>query len=679
MRYRRLTPIFLLLLLFVCPLVTQAAEDDAILLKKSQLLVQRGSKAEESGELDDAALLYEEALEVYPRNVMPLLRLGALLCKIGMHEKAAGCLKEIPLDRLSKVGQAEVHLISGQIAVARGAIEEAGAAFKKALDANPENTIALVRKVVIEQLLGFSTSQELFEKIDSFQGLPGRELQLAFLIDLYIGNIGRAYETCELIDSPESSSLTAGMPPLGFLLSLPLGLSGVVGIIYYVVLFTGLVVMATWLSAPTQVWHNFVFVAAAAGFMSLAHHLCFRDLMTACMQYDSSAYDSVWIIPKLLVAGHFVAFSLYLVFPAFRFLPPDQRPLRYELYGIWFFCWFFMVLVLTFQSRLGLATRVTYMLGSAFCALITMAFMPLGRFMIFKIASAVGFAGVASVDRKNIQQTGALSFTDAKILESQAWKLLEKDCFEEVVLSGRKVLTTLDRKTFSSFWKAMILALICREDYIEAQRSLAEYNEAFANTGMFDSGQVLEAYLRYRRGDFATAYKLISSIPENRAKALTNDEKALCMMVSGCCLMWKREFVQAHIEFGKAFDMSRMPCIKSEILVEMTDLDRQMKSREKLAKWKSAASGIKGGEKSAMLVKTVLSMVAESEGKDDEALKYAAESIQGKVRCGRCAGWYGHLLCKAGKTGEAEEILGRMTADSIDAIRLMNETTGSNT
>ncbi|HNX74540.1 MAG TPA: tetratricopeptide repeat protein [Candidatus Rifleibacterium sp.] len=677
MRYFRSVAILLVLLVF-CPLLVQSAEDEAILLKKSQLLVQRGSKAEETGDFEDAALLYEEALEVYPKNVMPLLRLGSLLTRVGMYDKARERLRAIPLERLSKVGQAEIHLLFGQISVARGGIEEAGSSFKKALEANPDNVVALIRKVVVEQLLGFSTSLELFDKYDSFQGVPVRELHLAYYLDLYLGNFARAYNTWDLIDNHEmSETLTSGFPPLGFLLTMPLGLGGIASVIYYVVLFTGLVVLATWLSAPTQVWHNFVFVIAAVAFMLTAHHLCFREMMIACMQSDSSAYDSVWIMPKLLIASHFVAMALYVVFPAFKALPHEQRPLRYELYGIWFFCWFFMILVLVFQSRLSFATRVAYMSASAVLALITMIFMPLGRFMIFNIASALGFSGVASVNRKNFQQTGSVSFTDAKILESQAWKLLEKDSFEEVVLSGRKVLSSLDRKTFASFWKAVIQAYIGREDYLEAHRNLTEYQETFAGTGMLDSGQVLEAYLRYKKGDFATAYKIVSSLPEARAKALSNDEKALCMMVSGACLMWKREFVQAHIEFGKAFDAARMPCIKAEILVEMTELDSQMKSKEKLARWKATVPGIKGGEKTALLLKTVLSMIAESEGQKDEAMKLAAETSQSKIRCGRALCWFGHLLCKAGRNTEAEELLGRMVPESVDANRLMNETTGS--
>jgi hypothetical protein len=192
---------------------------------------------------------------------------------------------------------------------------------------------------------------------------------------------------------------------------------------------------------------------------------------------------------------------------------------------------------------------------------------------------------------------------------------------------------------------------------------------------MIESGQVLDAYLRSKKGDFATAYKIISSLPEARAKTLSNDEKALCMLVSGCCLMWKKEYVQAHIEFGKAFDIAKMSIIRAEVLVEMTELDCLMKSREKLVKWKASAGTIKGGEKTSSMIRVVLSMVADSEWQAEASMKLAKEASLCKIKNSRAIYWYGHLLCKVGQNSEAEELLGKMTPDSFDANRLMTETT----
>ncbi len=684
--------IFLAFCLFFALVVSASgAEDGAILLKKSQLLVQKGVRAEERGEFEDAALLYEEALDVYPKNMMPLLRLGKLLARIGMYEKAAERLQAIPLDQLPKAGRSEIHSLFGQIAIARGSLEEAGAAYRKAIEANKENVIALVRKIIVERLLGFSTSQEnldYFMGYDTFKGLPYNDLQLAFYLDMEMWNFARAYNTCEVMGQQMSAIASAeggdsfvgrfvNSAPVAFVLALPLCVQGLIGAIYYFVLFGALVFLATVLSAPTAIWHNFFYVFAASAFLLAAQHLGYRDMIVATMQSDFSAFDSVWIIPKLLIAGHFVALALFAVFPAFRILPPEQRPLRYELFGIWFFCWFFMIFVLVFQSRLGFATRAVYMGASGVMALLTMLIMPLGRFVIFNVASVAGFSGVVSVDRKNIQKDGSISFTDAKILESQAIKGLEKDAFEEVVLTGRKVLGSLDRKTFVVLWRSMILAMICREDYVEAHRNINEYIETFKGTSQLESGQLLDAYLRCRKGDFATAVVIIRGFSEKRAKMFSNDETALCLLILGCCGMAFKEYVQAHIDLGKAINCAKLPFLKAEILTELAELDFMMNAKEALAKWKARVGELNGGEKTTSLKKVILSIVAFSEGAREDAMKLAAEACKSRARNGRACAWYGHLLCLEGRHSEAEELLSNMTPESFDATRLMNETTGT--
>ncbi len=689
---RRNSFIFLAFCLFFALVVSASgAEDGAILLKKSQLLVQKGVRAEERGEFEDAALLYEEALEVYPKNMMPLLQLGKLLARIGMYEKAAERLRAIPLDQLPKAGRSEIHSLFGQIAIARGSLEEAGAAYRKAIEANNENVVALTRKITVERLLGFSSNQESlkhFNSYDTFKGLPYSDLLLTYYLDMEMGNIVRAYQTCEVMGEQlaDISRKEGGQSfldsvvnsaPVSFVLGIPLCIHGVVGVIYYLGLFGALIFLATMLSAPSAIWHNFVYLIAATVFLLAGQHLGFREMIIATMQSDFSAFDSVWIIPKLLVAGHFVALALFLVFPAFSILPAEQRPLRYELYGIWFFCWFFMIFVLVFQSRLGFATRAGYMAVSGILALLTMIIMPLGRFVIFNVASAAGFSGVVAVNRKDIQKDGTISFTDAKILESQALKGLEKDAFEEVVLTGRKVLGCLDRKTFVTLWRSMILAMICREDYVEAQRNINEYLETFKGTSQLESGQLLDAYLRCRKGDFATAVVVIRGFSEKRAKMFSNDETAMCLLILGCCGTAFKEYVQAHIDLGKALNCVKLPFLKAEILTELSELDFMMNAKEALAKWKARVGELNGGEKTASLKKVILSIAALSEGNKEEAMKLAAEACKSKVRNGRACAWYGHLLCLEGRHGEAEELLGNMTPESFDATRLMNETTGT--
>lgn len=688
--------IFCLLTLLFSPFL-YGAEDETVLLKKSQLLVQKASKAEERGEIEDAVATYEEAIDICPRNILPLLKLGRLLAQVGMYEKAAERLNAIPLERLPAAGQSEVHLLIGQIAIAHGSVEEAAAALSKSVKAMEGNdipplevnNIARVRLAALNKVFGLSIrAEKLLHEYDLLQDLPPRELRLALLIDLQLGNLGSAYHACGLLGKFADPKLyeegsrpallwLSKITPLLFLTFLSLSLNGVLGIIYFSILFSGLVFTATRFSAPTATWHNVAFVVAAVLTMLGGQWHCSRDLFIAAMQDDFSANDSVWILPKLLISGHLVAVALYFVFPAFKILPEEQRPRRYELYGIWFFCWFFMVFVLVFQSRLGFTTRAVYMAISAVLAALTCVIMPLGRFVLFKVASTIGYTGLAGVNRQDLQNTDSISFTDAKILESKAWKLLEKDEFDEVIMTGRKVMRCLDRKTFPSFWKALILALICREDFVEAKRNVVEFIEVFKDSSVLESGQLYDALIRSRQGDFAGALKIIRSMPDNRVKSFSHDENALSLLILGRCGLAYKENVQAHIDLGKAINCAKMPLIKAEALVETTELDYNMKARDALSKWQLKISEISGGEKTSSCLKVVSSIIASFEGKKSEAMKLAMEACNSKVRNSRASAWLGHLLCCEGRSSEAEELLNKMTPESVDATRLMNEVTGS--
>jgi tetratricopeptide (TPR) repeat protein len=676
---------FIFSLLFCWP--GFAVEDEGILLKKSQLLVQKGIKAEERGEIEDAVASYEEAYQVYPKNILPLLRWGKALCRVGMFDRAAELLKQIPVDKLPAAGQSEVHLLNGKIAVAKGSLEEAASAFSFSLKAHDKNDIARIRLAMVNLLLGIeSRAEELLGDYEAFHALPMRDLVIAMMADLHGGSLGRAYATAgEIADLMGRSSYEDyqepflrslwQIQPITFLTMLPLGLGSIYGLIYFVVVFSGLVFLATRLSPPTPVWHSIVFVVLAVAMLLGGQLMVKKDLMLAIMQDDYSANDGVWIIPRLLISGHFVALAMFLIFPCFNFLPGELRPRRYELYGIWFFCWCFIIFVLVFQSRLGFGTRAAYMAVSLLLAGITSFFMPLGRFVLYRIMNTFGFGGFAEVSRQQLKDRSSISFTDAKILETKTWKLIEKDEYEEVVLIARKVLGSLDRKNFPSIWKAMIFALIMREDFLEAQKHVSDFLEIFKGSSMFESGQLFEALLKSRKGDFAGALKIIRALPDDRVKGFSADETALCLLILGRCDLAYKENVQAHIDLAKAFNCARLPIIKSDALVEIAELDFNMNSKDALAKWKARVNEIGGGAKSQANRQIVLSIVARSEGDNSAALQLAQQACDGSGGHSRAFAWYGHLLCLSGQQNEAEALLQKMAPDSVDATRLMTEVT----
>ena len=679
--------LFLCLFVLAATAVFSAAEDEAVLLKKSQILVQKAQRFEQKGEIEDAVAIYEEAYNTYPKNILPLMLWGKALVKVGMYDRAAELLGDIPVEKLPAAGQSEVHLLMGRIAIARGSVEDAASAYSRSLKAFEKNDVARIRLAMVNQLLGMSSrADELLRDYDNFAGLALPELRLALMIDLELGNFGRAMHT-----SSEISRLSSGSggensgfisqilvsTPAIFLSCLPLGLSYVLSALYFAALFSGLLFLATRLTAPSALWHNVIFVILGVISVVVAQVMMKREFYVAILQDEFSLFDSVWIIPRMLIGGHFIAFALFAVFPSFLLLPESQKPKRHELFGIWFFCWFFMAFVLVFQSRIGFGTRMALMAATFVMSVIASFFMPLGRFVIFKITSLLGYGDLASVSHKDLRGSGGISFTDAKILETKAWKFIENDDYEQAILASRKVLSSYDRQTFPMMWKAYIFALIAREEYLEAQQQLGEFLEVFKKHNAFESGQLYEAFLKARKGDFGSALKLIRGLPEHRVKSFSPDENALSLLILGRCALSCGENVQAHIELVKAFNSAKMSLIKAEAMVEIAELDFNLKSKDALSKLKDKISSLSGGPLVASYKNVVLSIMAQAENKNGEAMTLAEKACSGKLRNSRAFAWYGHLLCLAGEFSRAEELLPKMAPDSHDASRLMSEVTSS--
>lgn len=663
------------------------AEDEAVLLRKSQLIVQKAQRLEQRGEIEDAVALYEEAYNTYPKNILPLMLWGRTLVKVGMYERASELLAQIPVDKLPFAGQSEVYLLNGRIAIARGSVEDAASAYSRAVKVFEKNDIARVRLAMVNQILGMSSrSDELLRDYDSFVGFSMPELRLALMVDLELANFGRALHTCAemsrlLQTTPGGEgqrsfiSTLSAFTPLIFLNCLPLGLGMVSSVLYFVMIFVGLLFVATRLTPSSALWHSIAFVVLAVAAVLSAQSMMKRELYVALLQDDFSLFDSVWILPRMLIGGNFLALAMFVVFPCFHLLPQDQRPKRYELYGIWFFCWFFMAFVLVFQSRIGFGSRMVLMAGSFLLTTASAFFMPLGRFLIFRIASLFGYGELAAIGHQDLRNNNGISFTDAKILETKSWKFIEKDDYAQTILSARKVLGSYERKTFPHLWRAYIFALIASEDYVEAQRQISEFLNIFKKHNVYESGQLLEAYLKVRKGDFGGALKVIRALPEHRVKGFSVDENALSLLILGRCALSCGENVQAHIELAKAFNVAKMPLIKAEAMVDIAELDFNLKSKEALEKLKARLPSIGGGELVASYKGIISSILAQSENKSEEALAFAKKACSGKLRNSRAFAWYGHLLCIAGDFAQAEGLLEKMAPESHDANRLMSEVT----
>ena len=297
-----------------------------------QLLLQKGLKAEKNGNLDEAVASYEEAYE-HSNNVLPLLNIATLYSNNNNPDLAEKSLDRIPLDKLPDMGKAEVLYIKGKVHIAKKEYEIAANNFKNSLDLNPQKNSARVRLAMINLLLGISSRAEelLGNKEDSFSHDNGyffEDLRMCLAIDMHNANFGRAYNTCEIIgklnidNSPGASflELLANQPFFMFVSFLPLLLSKLLAVFYFVLVFTALGFIASALGKKTSFWHIIIFVIVGVGLLSFSQFYCISSVYKAILSGDGYIYDGIWIMPKMVIASHLIALALFFIFPCFRLI-----------------------------------------------------------------------------------------------------------------------------------------------------------------------------------------------------------------------------------------------------------------------------------------------------------------------------------------------------------------------
>lgn len=666
-----------------------AADCSPIVQKRAQLYLDNAYKAELSGNLDEAFSLYEEAASLVPNNVLPKMKLASLFTKIGMYTQASRRLDEINLDLLSDFQKAEVYFVYSQIAISKGSAEEAASATKNSLKFNPENIELKILYSALNHLLGFkSKSEELLQHHKSFsRDMSSKALLISFLLDLNTGNLSRAYKSAGtlakyVMKNKNKASTEAAftsyflqVQPIYFITFMPLALNGAFYFVYSFMLFCCLGYIILRLSTNGKLWQILAFAIVASSIMLITQHFFFNHMFMEAIKSTFSPNNNVWIAPKLLLSLHFISLALFAIFPMFRILPEKQRPQAHELYGIWFFCLFFMIFICSFQGRIDTTYRFALMSFGAFFALLTSVSLPMGKFIMFKLTSILGLTSVGEMLNTTGDNSSPLSLTEARILQTNSFNMLIEEKFDELIIKGKKILQYHGSAAFPILWQNIIFAMIYVEDFESANKNINGYLEAFAETSHYESGLLYQALLKSKKGDFATALKIIKSFPDNRVKGFTNDETAICLLILGCCGRYYKEFVQAHIDLGKAINFSKLPILKAESLLETTELDYKMNAKVAMQKWAAKANTIKGGPLTTAYCKTVLSMFHAFENDDKRAFALATEATSIVDRCSKIYGWHGHLLNKSGKHSEAEALLSKMTPGTYSTDLLIAELT----
>lgn len=642
--------------------------------EKASLLLDKARKADRKGEYAEAAEAYEDSYLAFPGNVKPLLEWGNLLCRLGQYDQARAVLKRIPLKQLAPVGQAGVNILFAKISIAAGELEQAAGFFQDALKTQPESAEAKIRLALLHEHFGLSQrKEELIRDLQGRESLSYRNRSILFLLELGSLMLVDAFEDALLLSMQMEPAGGSGEAFIRFASSLPIGFSGVSGFLYALLLMTILAWIATLLAPIASKYENAVFVMLAVAHIMAASWWGISDARIALLADEFSIYDSVWILPRLLIAMHMVTVSLFIAFPLFYLLPVKMRPKRSELYAIWFFCWWFMTFVLVFQSRLGIMLLLPGILASLLFAGLAAIWMPLGKFLMFHCVKITGLSRVMPSIR--VKEDGAESFSDAKLQEAQAGSRLEAEDFEAVIRTGKKLFALHDRDSFPEMHLFMIGAYIEQEDLYESRKILSEFQSRFGDSKYAHIGSLMEALLKSMEGDFAGALKTINSIPAARIASFGGDETALSLLVTGRCNAAFEQPQQAHVDWTRGLDHARLPLVRASILSELARLDFLNGRSEWTARWRDAADKLGGGDKTRAFVKMIRSIALAAADSVDAALQDARGACEAFRRCGPAFAWYGHLLCLKGKHADAQALLEKMTAGTAAGRLLMEKIT----
>lgn len=678
----------ILLLLLTGRVAVFGETDEEFKKKKSQIFVEKALKAEKKGKIDEAAEAFEDAYEAYPSNVQPLLLWGEVLARVGLYGKAHQVLKKVPIASLPPGGQCRVHLLFGKIALASGAFEPAANSLRDALKANGKSQPARIRLSMLNLILGLpGKASELMADLQGYDEAGYRDRAVAFLLDIDQGNFLRALENCSgMAESLGEASFGEDEPPallwlwqigpLFFLAGLPLGLSGFFGLIYLGALLGGLAFLAHRFSPPGPFLWTWVFLFLGVLHVGSAYLFGIPPVRVAALLDGFSLPDPIWILPRLLCGIHFVSLALFLIFPAFfKFLPETMQPRRYELFGIWFFTWWFMSFVLVFQSKLAFTARWVSLFVTFVLTAVSAACMPLGRYLLFLTGKSLGVGKVELIAAKSFSADGKISFTDAKIHEAETVRQLDSEAFSEVISGSRKLFSRVERKSFPALWVAYLKSLLETDDIFEAERCIPEFVAAMQNTSYSGTGLLLSAFLKTLQGDNPGVFSLINSIPESRAKAFSAEEAGLSLWLLGRCNRAFSQLVQAHIDFSKILQLSVSPLLKAKTLLELTEMDTSMNRPEWVDKWGVQARELKGGSKTMSYVLSVEATISLFQGRKEDALKLVQSACGSCPQNSRSVGLQGQILCSLGKFNEAEALLEKLVAGSVEAEKLIQRIT----
>lgn len=649
---------------------------------KAQFLIKKGLKEQNRGDMESAIVSFEEAFEVNPGDASPLLLKAQVYCHFRLFVRAEDSLAAISLKILDSQQKIIFHTITAQIEMAKDNLESAAVSFADILKLDSRHTAAVARLAMINECFGnLKRVNNLLADIEDISIADFQDTSIFFLLRLLHGDFLQAFHLAGEISSrldqvefqsgrnPSLFSLWKN-PTILFISNLYFSFGGVFGCFYLLVLLILVTIFAIQFTPETSLKIDLFFIGLAFihcfGFFEFG----IPAVRIALLKGSFNHLSPIWIIPRLLCGMHLITLALFFIFPVFRILPARIRPHRFELYSIWFFCFWFMLFVLIFQSQMSFSKQIPYLLSSLAIAVVSSLFMPMGRFLVFLLGQKIGLGGYVTAPGDILESSK--SFTDGKILEAKAQTHLERGEFDQVLSISRKVFSSFPNTSFPGLWVSKAKAEIETEDFFAAEKTINSFLELFPNLPQNDFGQLIFAFLKSLKGDHAGALKVIHSYTEERAKAFSSEQLSWSLYILARCNKHFGHNVQAHIEFSKALPLALVPITKARILCDLTEMDILMNRLEWAQKWQIEGKTVKkGGAKAASFLKIIDSMILSGNNSMDESLKKAEEACDLCKLNSTAWAWRGQVLCKTGRHSEAEALLQKMTHGTEDAEKLM--------
>lgn len=682
---KKITTLIIIVLVFVFSNNIVFATSNLSLQQKHEAMYNQSLEAEQEENYAEAISNYCEILSEDSDNYEILLRAAKIYLKLGNHTLASNRLSEINMNKITDIQKYEALLIKSQVEISKNHISEAVVLIKKASDIKPNDSIAQIDYSALNYLNNLKKSSEsiLNKQKPLKNNLPIRSYLTYYLLNMKFGEISDAYKSLAHIakaieknKDDDNSFFNYFMKHqlLLFIAFLPISLNLGFSIFYFIFISSALGFLVVYLTKGPK-WHIAVFSAIFTLLAVSSQIICFDRLLLSSLQLNFSISYDYWIIPRLLIAAHILTLISFIFLPLFKLLPESAKPHDTELYAVWFYALFFMIFVCAFQSRISSANRATLMIIGIFFSIICSFFVPMGRFILYQLMNSLGISGIKEALARTDAKTNEVDFSVAKKIQKESDTYIKDERITELIAASKKVYIYHNQETLPALWLNYILALILNENYDEANKEIEKYLTTFSETAQYDKGALLKAYCKCRKGDFPGALSIIQSLKDDQVKDFTKNEKAICLLVLGCCGRFQKEYVQSHIDLGKALNLADYPWLQAEALFESASLDYLMRSKNALQKWNDMALNLKGGNITMTLSKTVQSINSSFNDKNEDAIKLSQEAIDIGLSNSHAMYWHGHLTIKNNKYTAAEEIASKMPLGSYYKDKLIDEIT----